>query len=56
MKDEKNVVKGMPMFAPGDPEVLAREVSELRNLQSKGKRAKLSGIFPNQDPDGCRAP
>ena len=35
MKSEiqEKIVKGMPMFAPSDPEVVAREARELRELE-----------------------
>lgn len=43
-------VKGMPMFAPGDPEVVAKEQAELRGLQSKGTLARYKWYLSKSGP------
>jgi Mn2+/Fe2+ NRAMP family transporter len=50
MDKEQNVVKGMPMFAPADPELLAKEQAELRDLQTKGVFAKFKWYFSKSGP------
>ena len=46
----KEVVEGMPMFAPGDPAILAKEKEELHQLQSKSWGAKLKWYFSKSGP------
>lgn len=48
--DNSGVVKGMPMFAPGDPEVLAKEQAELRALETKGVLARYKWYFSKSGP------
>ncbi|MCF8379786.1 MAG: divalent metal cation transporter [Bacteroidales bacterium] len=52
MKSEiqEKIVKGMPMFAPGDPEILTRERKELTELQSKGRLARIRWYFSKSGP------
>lgn len=46
----ENAAKGMPMFAPGDPEILAKEQAELKELQSKGVGARIKWYFSKSGP------
>jgi manganese transport protein len=46
----ESAVKGMPMFAPGDPEMLAKEQAELKALQHKGTGAKIRWYFSKSGP------
>jgi len=48
--DGSGIVKGMPMFAPGNPEVLAKEQAELRSLESKGVLARYKWYFSKSGP------
>ncbi len=50
MDDQNKIVRGMPMFAPGDPEILAKETAELRDLQHKSRRARLRWYFSKSGP------
>lgn len=50
MEEKDTVVKGMPMFAPGDPEILAKEQAELRELQTKGRGARIKWYFSKSGP------
>ncbi|MBK5215117.1 MAG: divalent metal cation transporter [Flavobacteriaceae bacterium] len=50
MSDQDNEVKGMPMFAPGDPEILAKEQAELKDLKTKGRGARLRWYFSKSGP------
>jgi manganese transport protein len=50
MENKNSGVVGMPMFAPGDPELLAKEQSELMALASKGKFARLKWYFSKSGP------
>ncbi|HDR68746.1 MAG TPA: hypothetical protein ENN61_06800 [Bacteroidaceae bacterium] len=50
MEDQEKIVKGMPMFAPGDPEILEKETKELRELQHKSWRARLRWYFSKSGP------
>lgn len=48
--------QAMPMYKAGDPEVVRREVAELRALETKGRWARIKWYFPSRDPAGCRVP
>jgi len=48
--DNSGAVKGMPMFAPGDPEVVAKEQAELRSLESKGVLARYKWYLAKSGP------
>lgn len=50
MEQKDLVVKGMPMFAPGDPEILAKEQAELRELQTKSRGARIRWYFSKSGP------
>ena len=47
---DENEVKGMPMFSPGDPELLAKEQAELRGLQTKGRWSRIKWYFSKSGP------
>jgi manganese transport protein len=50
MSKQKYEVKGMPMFAPTDPEIVAKEQAELKALQTKGRGARLKWYFSKSGP------
>lgn len=50
MDPEKNEIKGMPMFAPGDPEILAKELVELKELKNKSLGARMKWYFSKSGP------
>ncbi|MEZ4810670.1 MAG: divalent metal cation transporter [Allomuricauda sp.] len=50
MGNQNNEAAGMPMFAPSDPEALAKEQAELKNLRSKKMGARLKWYFSKSGP------
>jgi len=50
MAEQQNVVRGMPMFAPADPETLARERAELRELEGKPLGKRIGWYFSKSGP------
>ncbi len=50
MAEPQNVVRGMPMFAPADPEVLAAERAELRELEGKPLGKRIGWYFSKSGP------
>jgi manganese transport protein len=50
MNREDTEVRGMPMFAPGDPEILARETAELRDLEHQSRWKRLRWYFSKSGP------
>lgn len=50
MTTKDNEVKGMPMYAPGDPEILAKEQKELRELSGKSRSARIKWYFSKSGP------
>ena len=47
---QENEIKGMPMYAPGDPEILAKEQKELRELKTKSRGARIKWYFSKSGP------
>ncbi len=47
---QEKIVKGMPMFAPSDPEIVAKEARELRELDQKGTWARMKWYFSKSGP------
>ena len=50
MIKNENTVQGMPMFAPGDPDLVVKEKQELRELQSKRLTARYKWYFAKSGP------
>lgn len=51
LKEEmESVVKGMPMFAPGDPEILAKEQAELKELKNRSFGSRIKWYFSKSGP------
>ena len=46
----ENEMKGMPMFAPGDPEQVRKEQEELKALKSKGSLARMKWYLSKSGP------
>ena len=42
--------QAMPMYKAGDPEVVRREVAELRALETKGRWARIKWYFSKSGP------
>ena len=55
MAEQENVVRGMPMFAPADAEVLARERAELRELDGKPLGKRIGWYFSKSGPGGMQS-
>lgn len=50
MNDDQKKVEEMPMFSPGDPEILAQEQTELKELQNKSRGARVKWYFSKSGP------
>jgi Mn2+/Fe2+ NRAMP family transporter len=50
MTEQETVVRGMPLFSPGDPETLAREREELRELGGKPFGRRIGWYFAKSGP------
>ena len=50
MTERDTVVRGMPLFAPANPDVLARERAELRDLEDKPFRQRIGWYFAKSGP------
>lgn len=48
--EEKNQMEGMPMFAPGNPELVRKEQEELKELSSKGRVARYKWYLSKSGP------
>jgi len=50
MNEKEEIVKSMPMFSPEDPEILAQEQAELKDLQNKGFGARMRWYSSKSGP------
>ncbi|MHC4360406.1 MAG: divalent metal cation transporter [Planctomycetota bacterium] len=50
MERQENIIKGLPMFAPANPEILAKEKAELRGLRDKGVLSRFKWYFSKTGP------
>ena len=47
---DEHGTQSMPMYKAGDPEVVRREVAELRALETKGRWARIKWYFSKSGP------